>query len=184
MSPMRTLVGVAVVFAGLAVARPAHAQFQNHSIGLEVGYIHLQNDIGFGDAILPPALALDATLYIENGFDVGLRFGFAIQQDKESTSQIIMLYPAAFFRYYLSQDYFRPWVGLSLEYMHSFDSDGVTAGTVASDNYVGLGPMVGFDYFINPDWSVGLTGEFVGYYALNAGAHYSIQAWARVATHF
>jgi len=180
---MRTLVGVAVIFAGLAVARPAHAQFQNHSIGFEVGYIHLQKDIGFSDALLPPALALDATLYIENGFDIGLRFGFAIQQDPVG-AQIVMLYPAAFFRYYITQDYFRPWIGASLEYMHSFDSDEVTAGTVASDNYVGLGPIIGFDYFFNDEWSVGLTGEFAGYFALNAGAHYSAQCWARVATHF
>src|SRR5262249_39680850 len=144
---------------------------------------HLQNDIGFNDAALPPAFALDATLYIESGFDIGLRFAMAIQKDRGDT-QVVVLYPAFEFRYFLWQDYFRPYVGANLEFVHAFDSGGVDAGLVASDNYVGLAPVLGFDYFFNEEWSIGLAGEFAGYFALNAGAHYSAQVWARVATHF
>ena len=181
---MRIFAMAAVALGILAVAQPAHAQFQNHSIGFRVGYIHLQPDMGFEDAALPPAFALDATLYIEAGLDLGLRFGFAIQRDKIQDSQTVLLYPAFELRYYLWQDYFRPFVGANLEFVHAFDSGGVDLGTVASDNYVGLAPTLGFDYFFNEEWSVGLTGEFAGYFALNAGAHYSAQVWGRVATHF
>lgn len=182
------VVGLFVVGA-LSFARPAHAQFQNHSIGLAAGYLYLQPEMSFSPAALPPALALDATLYIESGFDVGLRFAAAIQKDKgipgtRDPSNVVVLYPAAQARYFLREDYFRPYVGLSLEFLHAFDSDAVSAVAVPSDNYVGLAPMVGFEYFVADEWSVGLAGAFAGYFALNAGPNYSVQLWGRVATHF
>ena len=180
---MRAFVAGLLLVGVVGVARPAQAQFQNHSIGLAAGVVYLQPDMGFAAAALPPALALDATLYIESGFDVGLRFAAAIQKDKSDT-QVVVLYPAAELRYFLREDYFRPFIGANLEFVHLFDATGVSAGIVPSDNYVGLAPTVGFEYFVAEEWSVGLTGEVAGYYALNAGAHYSVQLWGRVATHF
>lgn len=180
---MRAFVLGAIVVGFLGWARPAHAQFQNHSIGLGLGYLYLQPDMRFQAAALPPAISLDATVYMESGFDVGLRFAFAIQKDPTDT-QTVLLYPAAMMRYFLWQDYFRPYVGVNLEFVHAFDSGNVDAGIVPSDNYVGLAPTLGFEYFFADDWSVGLNGEFAGYFALNAGAHYSAQVWARIATHF
>lgn len=186
---MRAFLFGAVALAVLSWARPAHAQFQNHSIGLGLGYLYMQPDMKIGNAGLPPALALDATVYMESGIDVGLRFGFAIQTTPSTTtpgdtSQTVVLYPAAMMRYFLWQDYFRPYVGVNLEFVHSFSSDAVNALLMPSDSYVGLAPTVGFEYFFAEDWSIGLNGEFAGYFGLNAGAHYSAQLWARIATHF
>lgn len=180
---MRAFVAVAFGVGVLAFARPAQAQFQNHSIGFELGYIHLAPTTGFKDALLPPAFAVDATLYIENGFDVGLRFGFAIQHDSLDDS-VVLLYPAAMMRWFIWQDYFRPYIGANLEFVHAFDSDANTLGQVASDNYVGIGPTVGFDYFVTEDWSIGLNGAFAGYFAIGSSPQYGLQLWARVATHF
>ena len=180
---MRAFVLGAIVVGVLGFARPAQAQFQNHSIGFNLGYIHLSPGSGFKDALLPPAFALDATIYIESGFDVGLRFGFAIQHDQLDNS-VVLLYPAAMMRWFIFQDYFRPYIGANLEYVHAFDSDADTVGAVASDNYIGIGPTVGFEYFFTEDWSIGLNGEFAGYFSIGADPQYSIQVWARIATHF
>ena len=182
---MRTFIVTAAVLGALGWARPAHAQFQNHSFGLSLGGLYTDPTIGFKPALLPPALAIDATVYVESGFDVGLRFGIAIQSERapagQHAHQTVILYPAAMLRYFLWQDYFTPYIGANLEYMHAFDAGSIN---VTSDNYVGLGPTIGFDYFFAEDWSIGLNGEFAGYFALNAGAHYSAQLWARLATHF
>lgn len=184
---MRAFVVGAVLLGSMALARPAQAQFQNHSIGLSLGYVYLQPNMGFDAALVPPALALDATVYVEHGFDVGLRFALAIQKDHEAVpQQVVLLYPAAELRYFIAEDYFRPYVGANIEFVHAFDSGAVIAedGSAQTDNFVGLGPVLGFDYFVADEWSVGLAGEVAGYFALNAGAHYSGQVWAKVATHF
>ena len=63
-----------VILAVLAGSTLAHAQFANRRIGLELGVMK------FTDRELSIGLMaqLEGTVYIENGFDIGLRVPFIL----------------------------------------------------------------------------------------------------------
>lgn len=181
---MRLLATVFAVLLGLLLTEGrAEAQFQNKSIGLAVGVVYPQSTMGIGPTFPLPSLTLDATLYIEKGFDVGLRFGGAIQKNAIN-QQIVVLYPAASLRYLLIEDYVRPWVGANIEYVHIFDDAGVAAGILKTSNYVGIAPAVGVEWFFTEAWSLGADAELAVYWMLNAGVKVAPQFHIRVATHF
>jgi outer membrane protein len=64
-------------------------------------------------------------------------------------------------RYVFAEEELRPYIGVELDYLHVFD----IAGT---SNWVGVGPRVGFDYFVSDSVSLGIAGQGNFYWMLNA----------------
>jgi outer membrane protein len=177
---MRRTSGRIICMGVLLWSLPAAAQFENHSIGFDVGVIAPTPGVGIGPTLPVPALALDASLYFEGGFDLGFRFGLGIQGLTDLDHQVASIYPAFDFRYLLLQDYFRPYIGAELSFLYIFD-DTMTLQTQA---YVGIAPVAGFDYFFVEHWSIGASVNYALLGMLNAPVEGMFQGWVRVATHF
>jgi outer membrane protein len=181
---MRTL-GLLALGLGLLWSVPAHAQFQNHSLGLRLGYIQESSDLNLNSTFPIPAFGINGTLYIEHGIDVGLAFDFGIQTNHTSKSQDLVLYPSAVMRYFLFEDYLRPYVGLELSYIHIF-FDSAPNGTtnVATDNLIGLGALIGVEYSFTDQLSIGGQIELVVLSWLNSPTILEPRGFVRLATHF
>lgn len=148
--------------AVLAVAGEAHAQFANRSIGLQAGYLGLNNvagnELDFGIPI-----GLDGSLYIENGFEVVGGAGIMVVHDGILHQNILALDgPSLGIRYLFLQETVRPYLGLDLSYLHLFGA------AVATADFVGLAPNGGLDFFVTDSVSVGFRIRFNLYISLNA----------------
>jgi outer membrane protein len=184
---MRTLVALALLGLGLLVAPDAHAQFQNRSLGARLGFVDESGALGLKPSIPVPTLSIDGTLYVESGFDVGLRFTAGIQRSKLNGLNQVVLYPAAQLRYLIVEDYLRPYIGAAITYIHIFDTgSGESAGIAgtATENLVGFSPLLGLEYSISEQVSIGGSIEPAILLQLNGGPYFSLQAFFRVSAGF
>lgn len=154
----------------------ALAQFANHSIGIEGGYVYVANpaslNVGSGGQ-----LGLMSTLYIESGFEIYFRLLVGIHREHSNGQNVVGVLPAIGFRYLLSEDHFRPYIGLNLAYLHFFmDNDNGLFG--------GLSPFAGFEVFVANNMSLGLQAEYHLLLSLNEAPEHAVVIVSRVAWYF
>jgi outer membrane protein len=170
---MRTLLcslGFALALLGAA---PAHAQFANRSLGLSLGYMDFNKAKGLDDALF---LGIDASLYIENGFEVVSLSKIAFPMDTVADKRVVALAPSIGLRYLFSEESIRPYLGTDVSYLIVFKN------TVS--NFVGIGPNVGIDFFVSDSVSLGLRGQYNFYIALNEKTQTSLTLSAGAAAYF
>jgi len=156
------LMGASVALAALLYSGAAQAQFTNHSIGFEAGYLIIDRSVGAGSG---PDFGVNATLYIESGFDLYCRLIFGIHEDLgPGEKKAVGFFPALGVRYLFSEDMLRPYVGLNLAFMHFFGSD-YLPGALFSAN-----PNLGLEYYFDSNLSVGLQAEYHRILVLNSTA--------------
>jgi len=173
------LVRAAVTAGTLALATlassAAHAQFANHSLGIEGGFAYIANpsaqNVGSGGNV-----GIDSTLYIENGFDLYFRLLIGVHRQQEPSKNVIGILPAVGFRYLFSEDLFRPYVGLSLAYLAFFTDDYTSR--------IAVSPMVGFEYFVSYNMSLGLQAEYDLIISLNDSPEHAAVVAGKVAWYF
>ena len=162
-------------------ATPAHAQFANHSLGLSIGYYKLfQDNLNWA---LP--ISLDGSIYVEGGFEATASFDFMILTvpTAAGTQQIIGLQPTVGFRYLFLEETIRPYIGLDLIYLHIFGTTGTTTNLTAQD-YVGLSPKVGIDFFTSDTFSLGLQSRAAILYFPNRPATFEFGITAKASVYF
>jgi outer membrane protein len=175
----------------------ASAQFQNKSLGLEIGYLAplkvCSTCVAFG---VP--FGLSFTYYLENHFDMVFEGDAIIASQNQpltgsGQSNIwgFKVVPIGV-RYLFMEETFRPYAGLDTSFVYFFanknlDAQGLALpsfGTSNSSVFLGLGPNAGFDYFLTESVSVGVKARFCVYLALDFTATTTFDATARVATYF
>ncbi|MFP2911625.1 hypothetical protein ACLESD_42690 [Pyxidicoccus sp. 3LFB2] len=172
---MRTLLCTLGFALALLGAAPAHAQFANRSLGLSLGYMDFNNTNGLENALF---LGIDASLYIESGFEVVSLSKISFPKDNTSGQdrRVVGLAPSLGLRYLFSEESIRPYLGTDISYLIVFKN------TVS--NFVGIGPNVGIDFFVSDSVSVGLRGQYNIYIALNEQTQNSIALSAGAAAYF
>ncbi len=179
---MRSFLSTLGLLAALLLATPAHAQFANRSLGLELGYLNFNNTEGLGSTFF---LGLDASLYIENGFEVVSLTKLMFPYDPISQTRVLGLAPSLGVRYLFLEEAFRPYVGADLSYLHVFRGSGDSTGDdSASSNYVGLGPNVGIEYFVADSISIGVRGQLNFYFSLNQATQTTLMLSACSSVYF
>jgi outer membrane protein len=171
---MRTLLcalGLAVALLG---ASPAHAQFSNRSLGLSLGYMDFNRTGGLSGGYF---LGLDASTYIESGFDLVSLTKLSFPKDPATGKRVVGLAPSVGIRYLFMEESFRPYAGVDISYLFVFKTD-------STPQYVGLGPNLGFDYFITDTVSLGLRGQYSFYIALNEHTQTSLNISVGAAAYF
>ncbi len=182
-----------LVFAGLLAVllagNEAHAQFQNKSIGLSVGFVDLLSQNAAAGAPIQWALPFGVTFtyYMENHFDLVFEMDGIIAHTSATNDPNIWglnVTPIGV-RYLFMEDTFRPYLGIDASYLHFFsnDTNPQVIGSSGSSNYIGVGPNGGFDYFIADNLSLGIKARINVYLTLNA-VDASFDATARIATYF
>ncbi len=163
------------VAGALLGAGEAHAQFQNRSIRLTLGYMDLADtDTTPAEWGLP--LGLGYTGYIESGWE----WTFDLQG-------MLLRYPGITdyigvaggpgLRYLFMEEELRPYLGADISYLHVFHP-------TATLNKVGIGPKVGLDYFVADTVSLGVAAQTNFYWMLgddfittSLGLHGVVSAW-------
>ncbi|WP_342380868.1 outer membrane beta-barrel protein [Myxococcus stipitatus] len=172
---MRTLLCTLTFALALLGAAPAQAQFANRSLGLSLGYMDFNNTNGLDNAFF---VGIDASLYIENGFEVVSYSKIAFPRDNTSNEKkrVVGLAPSLGLRYLLMEESIRPYVGADLSYLIVFKS--------ATSNFVGIGPNAGLDFFLSDSVSAGLRAQYNIYIALNEKTQNSVTVSAGMAAYF
>lgn len=177
---MRALVVATVLAAAALWAPEAHAQFANRSLGLSAGYISLaQTDVGIDQGI---PISLDASLYIENGFDFVVTFPLMILRDTADPAfpggrQVIGVAPSSGIRYLFSEESVRPYLEADISYLHVFRETGTS-------DFVGIGPAAGIDIFTGDTVSIGARVMYTAYLSLNAPVQSSFGGLVGLKTYF
>jgi len=172
---MRTLLCTVVFTLALLGAAPAHAQFANRSLGLSLGYMDFNDTKGLDDTMF---VGIDASLYIEGGFEVVSLSKIAFPKDTTDPKQkrVVGLAPSLGLRYLFMEESIRPYVGSDVSYLVVFKS--------STSNFVGIGPNVGVDFFVSDSVSVGVRGQYNFYIALNEKTQTTLTLSAGVAAYF
>ena len=156
----KTRFGLVLVVALLGGVE-ARAQFANKRIGLELGAF------SFSDSNLSVGLSalLDGNIYIENGFDVGLRVPFTLFLTKTSGKQEFGTGGQLYFRYLFSEESFRPYAGLAIDVQVVVRQNAM----MGTNDQVFFGPQIfaGIDYFVADTVSIGLRAFFTLHFAVN-----------------
>ncbi|AEI65905.1 outer membrane beta-barrel protein [Corallococcus macrosporus] len=155
---MRTLLCTLGFTLALLAAGPAHAQFANRSLGLSLGYMDFNDTRGLDNSMF---VGIDASLYIENGFEVVSLSKITFPRDTTDGNErrVVGLAPSIGIRYLLMEESIRPYVGSDLSYLIVFKNN--------VSNFVGIGPNVGIDYFVSDSVSLGARAQYNFYIALN-----------------
>ncbi|MGA9521016.1 MAG: hypothetical protein WBV82_06105 [Myxococcaceae bacterium] len=172
---MKRLLCLMTVAGALLGAGEAHAQFDNRSLRVTLGYMGLA-----GTDKVPVErgvpLGLGYTGYIEAGWEWTFDVQVMLLTRSTDGYQFIGAAGGPGIRYLFMQEELRPWVGADISYLHLFADFEVA-------NLVGLGPKVGLDYFVADTVSLGLVGQSNFYFALNDrvqtsfGIHGVVAAW-------
>lgn len=166
-----TALGLSVAFF---VATPAHAQFANHSLGVSAGYMNFNNTASLNSTVF---IGFDASLYIENGFEVVSLTKIAFPQDPISEHRVVGLAPSLGIRYLFLEEGIRPYIGADLSYLHVFKDQG-------EQNFVGLGPNAGIEFFVSDSVSLGARAQFNAYLSLTERVQTSLILSAGTAVYF
>jgi hypothetical protein len=164
--PCARLTALACLAAAL-LPGVAQAQFANHSIGIELGGTYIGNpheqkpNVGSGGD-----LGLNATLYIESGFDLYFRVLFGVYRrydcpvdvNNGHECNVVGIMPSIGFRYLFSEEQIRPYLGLNLTYLAFIppSNDDVSYDALR----LSLSPMFGVDFFVMDNFSLGPQIEF------------------------
>lgn len=154
---MRQLLCLLGFAAALLGAAPAHAQFANRSLGLSGGFISFNRTAGLDSGAF---VGLDASLYIESGFELVSLTKIAFPQDPATNKRVIGLAPSLGMRYLFAEESLRPYVGADLSYLLVFKES-------TTPQYVGLGPNLGVELFLTESVSLGARAQYNFYLALN-----------------
>ena len=154
---MRKLLCVLGFALALLGAAPAHAQFANRSLGLSLGYLNFDRTAGLDSGAF---VGLDASVYIENGFEVVSLTKIAFPLDPATDKRVIGLAPSVGMRYLFLEESIRPHVGADLSHLIVFKEP-------TTPQYVGVDPNAGIDFFVSESISVGARAQYNFYIALN-----------------
>ena len=171
---MRSFLAALVLLAALCVATPAHAQFANHSLGLSAGYINFNNTASLSSSAF---VGLDASLYIEGGFEVVSLTKLSFPEDPITGLRVVGIAPSLGVRYLFLEESVRPYIGADLSYLHVFKD-------VGTSNFFGVGPNAGLDLFVSDSISVGARAQFNAYLALNERVQTSLILSVGTAVYF
>lgn len=162
---MKRLVCVVLVAGALFASGEAHAQFANRSLGLQVGYMDLDQVAGVIDWGVP--LGLTYSAYIDNGFEWTFNINGMLltvsQVGDQSPGQVLGVAGGPGIRYLFLQESLRPYLGTDLSYLHVFFGN---LGADYTANYVGVGPFAGLDYFVTDSVSIGAKAQLNVYVTL------------------
>ncbi|MFY2557608.1 outer membrane beta-barrel protein [Corallococcus terminator] len=172
---MRTLLCTLTFTLALLGAAPAHAQFANRSLGLSLGYMDFNRTNGLDDAFF---VGIDASLYIEGGFEVVSLSKIAFPRDSTDpgNKRVVGLAPSLGLRYLLLEESIRPYVGSDISYLVVFKE--------STSNFVGIGPNVGVDFFTSDSVSLGVRAQYNFYIALNEKTQTSLTLSAGISAYF
>jgi outer membrane protein len=171
---MRTLLCALGLVAALLGATPAQAQFANRSLGLSLGYMKFNRTGTLEGGYF---VGLDASYYIESGFDLVSLTKLTFPRDPSTGKRVVGLAPSVGIRYLFMEETFRPYVGTDISYLFIFKPEATT-------QFVGLGPNLGFDFFITDSLSLGLRGQYNIYVALNDELRTSLTGSVGAAAYF
>jgi len=181
---MRTTAAALVVGLTLLVAPSAHAQFANRSLGIGLGYMKLNA----GDLTPIPwglPLTLEATYYVENGFDLYLHVPLMLLYQGAGVTPdggggLVVATGGQFgFRYLFMEETLRPWAGAHLAGIYIFPA-AQTPGAVMG----GVGVSGGVDYFVSDSISVGARLYVDLFLQLNQPVWFSVGGGLSAATYF
>lgn len=158
---MTRWVWVMCAVAVLFVSTEAHAQFNNRSVGAQVGFIDLDRVGGVVDWGIP--LGINSTGYIDAGFEWTFGISGMLLGIEGSDSVVLGATGGPGMRYLFLQETLRPYAGVELTYLHIFFGN---LGVDLTANYVGLAPNVGIDYFVMDTLSLGAKAQFNVYVTL------------------
>lgn len=155
-------------------AAPAHAQFANRSLGLSLGYMNFQRTAGLDSGAF---IGIDASVYIENGFELVSLTKITFPLDPATDKRVIGLAPSVGMRYLFMEESIRPYLGADLSYLLVFKD-------ASTPQYVGLGPNAGIDFFVSESISLGARAQYNFYIALNEETQTSLILSGGVAAYF
>lgn len=155
-------------------AEPAQAQFANRSLGVSMGFMNFQRTAGLDAGAF---VGLDASLYLENGFEMVSLTKIAFPRDPATDKRVVGLAPSLGMRYLFMEEELRPFVGADLSYMLIFKSG-------STPQYVGLGPNAGVEYFVSESVSIGARAQYNFYIALNEETQTSLTLSGGIAAYF
>lgn len=180
---MRKTLAHLVVLLAVMAAPVASAQFQNRSVGVGVSVMKLAADTEPIDWGVP--LTLEATLYIENGFDLYLHVPVMMLYQKigvtaDGKGGFVLATGGQFgVRYLFSEESVRPWVGLELAGLYIFRE------TAAGPSFMGgPGVMAGLDYFVADSVSIGGRAFFDLFLTLNQPLRFNFGGGIAAAAYF
>lgn len=175
---MRSILPACAVFAVVAFATPAQAQFGNSGLALTFGYFGVSEDEAVSiDGGFP--IGLEGTRYIENGFESYLRFQVMLLRPNIGDQTAIGVAPALGIRYLFAEEMVRPYVGIDLSYLHLFNA---VPGLVV--DRVGPGANLGIEFFVSDSVAIGARAQTAMYLALDRQPYFSYGASAVAATYF
>lgn len=176
--PQRALASLCQLGLAAAVllsASGARAQFANHAIGFQAGYLAIDRAVGAGGG---PVLGIESNLYIENGFELTFRVLGGIHEEIVSSKNAVGFFPALGVRYLLAEDSLRPYVGASLAFMHFFGSDILPGALFA------FSPFAGLEFFVDSSTAVAIQGEYQRLLVLNGNGGNAFAGLARISWGF
>ena len=163
------------LLACLCFAAPAQAQYGNYRMGVGLGTMYFTaKDV---ESVWGATLALESSIYIENGFDVGAQVPLVVLFDREAKREHFATGLSFNFRYLFIEEYIRPYIGAQIGGLYIFRRN---LGSFFFD----IGPIVGADFFIADAWSIGprLFANF--HLMLNEPVRYSVGGFLSVHTYF
>ncbi|MCL2179324.1 MAG: porin family protein [Proteobacteria bacterium] len=155
------------LLAVLCFSTSAQAQYANKSLGVGLGAT------GFFSRGEPSdwgvSLALAGSIYIEDGWEVGVQIPLMIYRDAVSGRQHFAMGLNANFRYLFLEEHIRPYLGAQLggSYIFGRSSEDVSL-------FGELGPMGGVDFFVSDTVSIGPRVFATAYWALNEPVRFSV----------
>jgi outer membrane protein len=171
---MRSFCSALALLAALFLAAPAHAQFANRSLGLSAGYMNFNNTASLNSTVF---LGFDASLYVEGGFEVVSLTKLAFPYDPISEKRVVGLAPSLGIRYLFLEEGIRPYIGADLSYLHIFKDSG-------EQNFFGVGPNVGLEFFVSDSISLGARAQFNAYLSLDEAVQTSLILSAGTSVYF
>jgi outer membrane protein len=162
---MNRLLFLLAASGALLVSGEARAQLANHSVRFSIGYLDLKNTGSSMDWGVP--IGLGYTGYIASHWEWSMDAQMMILTEPIANRQVIGAAGGPGLRYVFMEEQLRPYIGVDLDYLHIFDLPGTS-------NWVGMGPRVGFDYFVTDSLSLGLAGQSNLYWMLNAPLQTSV----------
>jgi len=177
-APMRSILLALGLSVALLSSSPAWAQYANRSIGVSAGYLALneQSDLGYS----VPLGLLYTNFITDLNIDLTIRAYLMILRSKALNQNVVGATPSLGLRYLFSQESVRPYVGLDITYLHVFYGD----NSNLTENFVGVSPTAGIDFFLNGSFSVGLRAQYSLYPVLNGPWQTSYGATVDVATYY
>ena len=171
---MRSFFPALALAVALFVAAPAQAQFANHGLGLSAGYMNFNDTASLHSTGF---LGLDASLYLENGFELVSLTKLVFPVDPLTGQRVVGLAPSLGFRYLFLEESIRPYLGADLSFLHVFKEQG-------EQNFFGVGPNAGVELFVSDTVSVGARAQLNAYLSLTEKVQTSLILSAGTAVYF